>query len=92
MVKCEECAKKLGLLEGYQHPTMGKKHLLCSNCFDQVSESVAKWGRFVQSNSFNTRTSRYNLQLNWKKIIPGFTQICDMFDNLWTEKEINMER
>ena len=53
MKECEECGKKLGIVEGYQHPTMGRKHLVCSNCFDQVSESVEKWAEFVKTNSIN---------------------------------------
>ena len=80
------------MLEGYRHPTMGKKHLLCSNCYDQVSESVAMWGKFVMSNSFNKKTSKYNIQSNLKKIIPGLTQICDIFNTVGAEKEINIER
>jgi hypothetical protein len=53
MKECEECGKRLGILQGYQHPTMGKKHLLCSPCYDQVSASVEKWGEFVRTNSLN---------------------------------------
>ena len=44
-----ECGKKLGILGGYHHPTMRKKYLLCSNCFDTVSKSVEKWGNFISS-------------------------------------------
>jgi len=53
MKKCEECGKKLGIIEGYLHPTLGKKHLLCSQCFNKVSESVEKWKEFVLNNSLN---------------------------------------
>ena len=54
MKECEECGKNLGILKGYFHPTMGKKHYLCSKCWDHVSYSVEKWKEFVISNSFNT--------------------------------------
>ena len=55
MKECEECGKKLGILKGYHHPTMGKKYYLCSKCWDHVSYSVEKWKEFVISNSFNTK-------------------------------------
>ena len=63
MKDCEECGKKLGMLEGYRHPTMGKKHLLCSPCFDQVSDSVARWGEFVRNNSFNMNAKQLEDEL-----------------------------
>jgi hypothetical protein len=91
MTECEECAKKLGIIGTYRHPTMGRKHFLCSDCFDQVSESVAEWGRFVQSNSFNNN-SKGNVELNFKRIVPVFNQISNMFDTLLTENEINIKR
>ncbi|OGS40389.1 MAG: hypothetical protein A3K77_02060 [Euryarchaeota archaeon RBG_13_31_8] len=47
MKECMECGKKLGIIEGYNHPTMGKDYLLCSNCFDTVSISVGKWSEFI---------------------------------------------
>ena len=56
MKECEECGKKLGILKGYQHPTLGKKHLLCSPCFDKVSESVENWQKFVLSKTLDTNS------------------------------------
>jgi len=88
MVSCEECGKKLGIFEGYCHPTMGKKHHLCSPCFDQVSDSVAKWREFVMSNSFNINTTQMNTQIDWKKIASNFAQMPNIFDNLMPEKNI----
>ncbi|UCD13067.1 MAG: hypothetical protein JSW60_05765 [Thermoplasmatales archaeon] len=87
MVECEECGTKLGILEGYRHPTMGKKHLLCSPCFDQVSESVEKWGEFVLSNSFNMGASKSNSQQDWENMLTSFNQIQNMFDNFWQKKK-----
>ena len=75
MIKCEECGKKLGIIEGYRHPTMGKKYLLCSSCFDNVEISVEKWREFVMSNSFNKRSSKSSLKLGWKKTIPSLPQL-----------------
>ena len=52
MVECQECGKKLGIFEGYNHPTMGDDHQVCGPCYDMVDESVAKWREFVLENSF----------------------------------------
>ena len=84
MKDCKECGKKLSVFEGYTHPTMGKKYLLCSPCYDQVSESVEKWKEFVLSNSFKMRASKGNSQLDWKKIIPGLIQKRNTYDEVWT--------
>ena len=77
MIKCEECGKKLGIIEGYRHPTMGKKYLLCSSCFDNVEISVEKWREFVISNSFNKSSVKRCSKLGWKKMIPGLPQLKD---------------
>jgi len=53
---CSECGRRLGLFEGYRHPTMGKEVLLCSDCFDTIWESEIWWGRFVLWNSFNSES------------------------------------
>jgi hypothetical protein len=92
MVECVECGKKLGIMQGYKHPTMGKKHHLCSPCFDQVSESVAKWKDFVLGNSFNNNQSNINIEQVWKKIIPNSTKINDMIDNIVVEKEFTIQK
>ena len=75
MAKCEECGRKMRLLEGYNHPTMGKNYLLCSNCYDQVSESVENWTQFVLSNSFNNEVTTNGFQLSLKNIFSGVFKI-----------------
>ena len=64
MVECVECGKRLGFFEGYSHPTLGKKSLVCGPCFVQVEESVARWRDFILSNSFNPETSKIREELN----------------------------
>ncbi len=58
MTDCVECGKKLGLIEGYRHPTLGKEHLVCSTCFTTVSESVEQWQKAMSSyiGFFHTET------------------------------------
>ena len=42
MTDCEECKNKLGILEGYYHPALGKKNLVCKKCFSKVDESMQR--------------------------------------------------
>ena len=82
MIECEECGKALGIFEGYRHPTMGKKHLLCSPCFDQVNESVARWREFVLTNSFNNVTSKNTFQSARENVPFNLSQKRKNFDNI----------
>ena len=88
MVKCEECGKTLGIFEGYRHPTLGKSHLLCSPCFDQVSESVENWRNAVLPyvDFFNNGSSNSSLQSNWKNRLTDFIQIKKMVGNTRAKK------
>jgi hypothetical protein len=86
MVSCKECGKELGVFEGYRHPVMGKKHHLCSPCFDQVSESVARWKEFVMSNSFNVNAVSGNTSVDWKQFASNFTQMHTVNENLMPVK------
>ncbi len=38
MVKCSECGKRLGILQGYYHHKFGKRWLLCKKCYDKIEE------------------------------------------------------
>lgn len=93
MVECEECGKTLGIFKAYQHPTMGKKHCLCSSCFDQVNESVNRWRDFVLENSFNNNTtSENNIEMNLKNIIHPFSQRRNLIDNVCAELGIFIKK
>jgi hypothetical protein len=51
--ECINCGKKLAVLEGYRHPTLGKNVYLCWDCYQKVWESVVRWERFIVWNSFD---------------------------------------
>jgi len=91
MKVCEECGKKLRLLKGYRHPTLGKGFNLCSMCFDQVSESVNRWKTFVLANSFDFKPSRNSIEMDWKRIIPNINKICGLFETELMEKELDIK-
>ena len=90
MKECEECGKKLGIFEGYRHPTMGKNHSLCSPCYDQVNESVARWKNFVIANTFNNNASKEYLTMKWKSMAPSFSQRRNIVKDVSAETNILM--
>jgi hypothetical protein len=77
MKRCKECRKKLGIIEGYRHPVLGKDSLLCGDCFDIVYESVDNWREailpyvdFFKNNSLNkeSKTDKINILTRWLSI------------------------
>ena len=85
-----ECGRKLGFLKGYRHPTMGKKHLLCSNCFDHVQESVEQWREVVlyYSNFLNNNNAKNNHHFDFINIPKQLIHKYKMFDRLRNGREI----
>lgn len=79
MQECEECGKKLGVFHGYIHPTLGKDYLLCSDCYDKVSESVNQWRDFVNSNSFNIDSPQVEIPEITKDLISKVRSIKRLF-------------
>jgi len=47
MKKCFECGKELKFWEGYFHPVLGQKELVCWKCFETVESSVEAYRIFV---------------------------------------------
>ena len=92
MIDCEECGKNLGILEGYHHPTLGKKHLLCITCFDTVSVSVDNCKTFVNANSFNNAYSKLGLKIDLKKIFTNFSKKYGNYIKVSMGKEIQILR
>lgn len=87
MVKCEECSKKLGILEGYRHPALGKRYILCRNCFINIDESMKKWREFCLLNSFKAESSKIRIQDEWNKSLSNNLQLQKWFSDLWIKIE-----
>ena len=87
MTDCEECNNKLGILEGYYHPALGKRFLVCGGCFVIVDESMQRWSKFCLSNSFNSESSKIHIQDEWNKNISNNLQLQKWFSNLWIKIE-----
>jgi len=51
MKKCYECGKELKFWEGYSHPNLGKKALVCSKCYDELKRSMDSYCNFILKNS-----------------------------------------
>ena len=67
MVNYKECEKKLGILNGYRHPVLGKRFLVCGKCYTKVEEDIVKWSKFCLSDSFNLESSKIDIQEEWNK-------------------------
>lgn len=83
MVECEECGKKLYILQGYCHPALGKKFLVCGKCFIKVDEDMKRWSKFCLLDSSNTELSKINIQDAWNKNISDNPELQKWFSNLW---------
>jgi hypothetical protein len=83
MIYCKECDKKLGILEGYRHPALGKRFLVCGDCFVNVNESMKRWSKFCLSDSFNEESSKIDIQDAWNKNISNDLPLQKWFKNLW---------
>ena len=90
MIICDECGKKLKIIEEYKHPILGKKNFLCSKCFDQVSENVQSWKNFILSHSFIIESSNNITKFDWKNIAIKFTQANNRYQYNFNHK--NNER
>jgi len=49
MKNCKKCDLQIGIFQGYQHPTLGNKQILCRKCYNQIESLVGKWQEFVFS-------------------------------------------
>jgi hypothetical protein len=89
MKDCMECGRNLGIMGGYRHPTMGKEHLLCSKCFDTVSESVENYREFVSSyiGFFNKETTTVeDMQRIGEYITKNIKKMQNKVSDLWSHK------
>ena len=88
-----ECGKKLGIIEGYRHPVMGKDFLLCTNCFDTVSTSVEKWSElispyigFFKNESSSSKDFLHTMQNQNDK-----THLKEISNNIFFRKDIQYD-
>jgi len=83
MVDCEECDKKLGILQGYHHPALGKRFLVCGECFNKIDEDMRRWSNFCLSDSFDIESLKINMQEAWNKNISNDLPLQRWFNALW---------
>jgi hypothetical protein len=87
MVDCEECDKKLGILEGYRHPALGTRFLVCGRCYDKVERDMKRWSEFCGSDSFTIESSKSDIQEAWNTSISNDPPLQKWFRNLWLKYE-----
>jgi hypothetical protein len=83
MVVCAECEKKLGMFEGYQHPVLGTRFLVCGSCFDKVIGDMERWSRFCLSPSFSKDAHLLEIQEAWNTTISEEPLLQKWFVDLW---------
>ena len=91
MVDCEECGKKLNILQGHRHPALGTRFLVCRKCFCIIDEDMERWRKFYLSNSFDVDSSKIDIQDAWNKNIDNDPLLQKWFRNLWNTLESNLE-
>jgi hypothetical protein len=87
MVDCEECDKKLGILEGYRHPALGTRFLVCGQCYDKIERDMKRWSEFCASDSFNAESSKSDIQEAWNTRISNDPALQNWFRHLWLKNE-----
>ena len=85
MICCKECDKKLGILDGYHHPALGKRFLVCKKCYTKVEEDMVRWRKFCLSDSFNAESSKIDIQEQWNKNLLNDLPLQKWFRNLWVK-------
>jgi len=88
MVDCVECGKKLGVFEGYRHPALGTRFLVCGTCFDKVAGDMERWSRFCLSASFTRDSSTKEIQEAWNTSISSDPLLQQWFVDLWLKVRI----
>jgi len=83
MVKCEECEKKLDILQRYHHPILGTRFLVCGNCFNKVNRDMERWSLFCRSDLFNKESAKVDIQDAWNKNISHDVPLQNWFNKLW---------
>jgi hypothetical protein len=87
MVDCEECDKKLGVLEGYRHPALGTRFLVCGSCYDKIERSMKRWSEFCISDPLIAESSKSDIQAAWNTNISNDPLLQKWFRNLWLKIE-----
>ena len=89
MIKCEECRKKLGILQGYKHPALGKRFPVCRNCYDIVSGNMEKWSKFCHSDPYTAESHKIYIRKEWNKSLLNDITLQKWFNALWIKIENN---
>jgi hypothetical protein len=72
MKTCYVCGKKLKFWQGYYHPVLGKKEVVCSKCFKSVECSLEKYRNFILS-EFKYKKSKRHIEKKDSELKTNFT-------------------
>jgi hypothetical protein len=88
MADCEECKKRLRILEGYRHPALGLRFPVCGKCFDKVDADMERWGKFCLSDSFTLEATPGDIQKAWITDLSCDPPLQSWFYDLWKKLEV----
>ena len=87
MTDCEECDKKIDIMDGYRHPALGDRFLVCGKCFDKIDDAMERWYTFSLSDSFNRESSKVDIRDAWDINISNEPLLQKWFGKLWVKIE-----
>jgi hypothetical protein len=76
------------MFEGYRHPALGSRFLVCGSCFDKITGDMERWSRFCLSSSFSKDVSSKEIQEAWKTTISREPLLQQWFENLWVKVRV----
>jgi hypothetical protein len=83
MADCEECDKKLGIFEGYRHPALGPRFLVCGRCYNKIEHDMKRWSEFCLTDAFPPESTKSDVQEAWDTKISDDPLLQKWFRNLW---------
>lgn len=87
MVDCEECDKHLQVFEGYRHPALGARFLVCGRCYDKIEIDMKRWSEFCVSDSFDYDSTKNDIQDAWNIRLSDDPVLQKWFRRLWSKKD-----
>jgi hypothetical protein len=84
MKTCKECNSRFGTFHGHIHPILGKKHIICNECYEYLEHLIIQWQKFVfthpdyiKSLKIDGEKIKNNFQITTKSIMDQYSSITN---------------